>query len=293
MLMSLHETRTVRLRDGRHLGFTEYGYPAGQTVFFFHGIFSSRLHAEHYHDVAWDVGVRLVSFDRPGYGLSDFQPNRRLLDWPNDVCTIAKNLGIRKFAVLGHSAGGPHAAACAAACPELVTGAALVSSPAPPVMSNRMQDMPWRIRLTFQIFHRLPWLSRFILMMQSEGLLRCPESTLEKMISSFPASDASLMRRDERFADSFVGATLESFRRGVNGSVHDARLHQRPWGFRLNEISVPVQFWYGEEDFIVPAGMGRYLAQQTNNGILRIEPESGHLSTLHNNMEEILTRLVS
>lgn len=293
MLMLIHDEQTVRLEDGRRLGYSEYGDPCGYPVFFFHGICSSRLHAEPYGDAAWGAGVRLISIDRPGYGLSDFQPKRRLLEWPNDVRALADHLGVRRFALLGHSAGGPHAAACAATCPEIVTAVALVSSPAPPSMPRRMRAMPWRIRLTFRVLNRLPWLARLVMHLQSVGLRRCPQSTLARMLSSFPEPDAVLVRGDAAFRESFLQATLESFRAGVGGSVYDGRLHQRAWGFNLNAIAAPVDLWYGGADFIVPTAMGRYLAQQTPNTMLRIDSRSGHLSTLHNNIEEILRGLVA
>ena len=101
---------TIRLPDGRTLGYSEYGSPTGNTLFYFG---SSRLEACLLARAAANAGVRVIGTDRPGMGLSQFQPGRRLLDWPADVVALADHLGIARFAVVGVSAGGPHALACA------------------------------------------------------------------------------------------------------------------------------------------------------------------------------------
>ena len=107
-------TAAVTLPDGRELAYEEYGDPAGFPVLSFHGGLSSRLDAAPANEAARRMGVRLVSPDRPGMGLSTYQPGRRLLDWPADVTHLTDALGIGRFAVMGWSAGGPYAAACAA-----------------------------------------------------------------------------------------------------------------------------------------------------------------------------------
>ena len=104
----------VNLPDGRDLAYEEYGDPAGFPVLSFHGGLSSHLDAAPAGAAAREAGIRLVAPDRPGMGLSTFQPGRTLLDWPEDVTALAHALGIERFAVMGWSAGGPYAAVCAA-----------------------------------------------------------------------------------------------------------------------------------------------------------------------------------
>ena len=106
-------TATVTLPDGRDLAYEEYGDPAGFPVLSFHGGLSSRLDAAPADAAARDGGVRLVAPDRPGMGLSTFQPGRRLVDWPADVTSLADALGLERFAVMGWSAGGPYAGGAA------------------------------------------------------------------------------------------------------------------------------------------------------------------------------------
>src|SRR5438067_1645721 len=115
---SAHE---VILRDGRRLGFAEYGDGQGEPAFYFHGWPSSRLEAAPADPLAREFGVRLIATDRPGHGLSDFKPRRRLEDWPTDVEELADKLGIEKFAVIGNSGGAPYAVACGAKLPPRIT----------------------------------------------------------------------------------------------------------------------------------------------------------------------------
>lgn len=125
------------LPDGRRLGYDEYGAPDGKPIFYLHGAPSSRGEFSIFGDDAllWSLSVRLIAVDRPGMGLSDFQPSRRLLDFPNDLPALANHLNIERFAVLAYSLGGIHGLVCARAIPErltkvgIVSGAALFTEP--------------------------------------------------------------------------------------------------------------------------------------------------------------------
>ncbi len=105
----------IKLQDGRNLGYAEFGPPKGTPIFYFHGFPSSRLDWQLFcdDDTLAELNIRVIAPDRPGYGLSDYQPDRRLIDWPNDVIELANTLQIDRFAVLGISGGGPYAIACA------------------------------------------------------------------------------------------------------------------------------------------------------------------------------------
>jgi molybdopterin-guanine dinucleotide biosynthesis protein A len=118
---------TVRVRDGRRLGYAEYGDPAGFPVMFFHGTPGSRLKGSICADAAAGAGARLICPERPGYGLSDPKRGRRLLDWPDDVVDLAAGLGVDRFAVVGTSGGGPHTVACAYKIPERLTAVAILA----------------------------------------------------------------------------------------------------------------------------------------------------------------------
>ena len=114
--------REIRLHDGRILAYAEYGGPRGLPIVHCHGTPSSRVEGNLIFNaaVAAELGVRIIVPDRPGMGRSDFQPGRRIVDWPEDVLQLAEALGLDTFAVLGSSGGSPYAAACGALIPNRV-----------------------------------------------------------------------------------------------------------------------------------------------------------------------------
>ncbi len=107
------ENNILILPDGRRLGYAEYGDPEGWPLMFFHGTPGSRVMARFAAPKAREMGVRLIAPERPGFGLSDFKPQRQLLDWAEDVRELAEVLNLERFAVAGVSGGGPYVAACA------------------------------------------------------------------------------------------------------------------------------------------------------------------------------------
>src|SRR5689334_602661 len=123
--------KTIQLGNQRMLGYAEYGNLDGVPVFLFHGTPGSRLVLGEITTLAERLGIRLVVPERPGFGLSDFQPDRMILDWPDDVVELADRLTINRFGVIGVSGGGPYAAACAYKIPQRLTKVVMLSSPAP------------------------------------------------------------------------------------------------------------------------------------------------------------------
>jgi pimeloyl-ACP methyl ester carboxylesterase len=123
----------VKTPDGRQLSTQTYGDPDGKPVFLLHGTPGSRLGPHPRGIVLHRLGVRLIAFDRPGYGDSDRFEGRRVADAATDVLAIADAFDLDKFAVVGRSGGGPHALACAAKLPDRLTRAAVLVGLAPPV----------------------------------------------------------------------------------------------------------------------------------------------------------------
>ena len=113
--------KTIRLKDGRTLGFVEYGDPTGTPALYFHAWPISRLEAAPANELAQEMEIRLISLDRPGCGASSWQPGRKLDNWPADVAGFADAMKLPHFAVIGNSGGAPYAAACAAKLPERIT----------------------------------------------------------------------------------------------------------------------------------------------------------------------------
>jgi pimeloyl-ACP methyl ester carboxylesterase len=279
----------IRLHDGRLLGYAEVGDPADKPVFFFHGVPSSRLlHPD--KSITEALGVRLILMDRPGFGLSDFQTGRTLLDWPDDVAEVADLLGFDRFAVVGASGGGPYVAACAARIPQRLTAAAMVGSMGPVDAPGVTNGMPWVRWAGTSIGRHAPWLLRPLMwLLQNPG--RNPDRFFERYTAHNPAADRVLLDQPEIRA-MLKASYAESARQGIRGFAWEVRLVSRSWGFRLEDISIPIQLWHGEKDTSTPLAMALHMAKAIPNCQVTLFPDEGHF-VLFTHWREILTVLVS
>jgi pimeloyl-ACP methyl ester carboxylesterase len=182
--------QTMTLRDGRTLGYAQYGDPAGKPVFFFHGGAGSRL--EHPADVC-AIGARLICTDRPGHGLSDFKPDRELLDWPDDVAQLANHLGLDKFYVLGWSAGGPHALACAYQLPERVLAGAVAANLGPMNRPGATRGVVFPGQVFIFAAQNIPWLIGLFRKMAHNTIRGDAEEAKQQLLSSIPDEDKERM----------------------------------------------------------------------------------------------------
>jgi pimeloyl-ACP methyl ester carboxylesterase len=284
------ENQTLLLNDGRVLGFAQYGSAEGRPIFYFTGGNSSRIEGRWFDQAAQQRNVKLLVPDRPGFGLSSFQPNRRFLDWPDDIAQLADSLHIDKFAVFGLSGGSPHVAAVAHKIPDRVTRAAIISGVAPPEMPGRFVGMWLPIRLIFFLARRLPWLNKIVLT-QMGSFYANKEQMLKQMMRALPVPDVELIHERPEIIEIFSEAVMEAHRNGIEGDAWEWRLYVRPWGFRLSEISTEIRLWYGQYDQNAPIGMGQYLDQQIPNSQLHVVDDGGHFSTINNHIGAILTYL--
>ena len=234
----------VRLPDGRGIAVEEYGDPAGPVVLYFHGWPACRLEA----GLISDLPVRLLAFDRPGYGRSTAQPGRGLLDWPVDVAFVADRLGIGRFHLVGLSGGGPYAAAVAHALPGRVRSVALVS-PVPPSegVAHRTPGIGHLFRLG-----RHPKMARRLFTV-ARPLLKQRIITPRTIVGrGLPEADRAMLNRTTMAG--LARVWREGFGRGVQGALSDAQIYARAWGFGLGEIRVPASLWFGAEDSLIPVG---------------------------------------
>jgi pimeloyl-ACP methyl ester carboxylesterase len=267
--------RTLRLRDGRQIGFAIFGDGDGLPVFYLHGSFSSRLEGRIAHVAALHRHVRLISVDRPGFGLSDPRPDARLLDWPADLDELADQLAIERFSLLGIAGGGAFALASAAKLPERVRSAALVSSVAPHDRAGVLDGMDLRARMMLHLLpRRLPWLSRRVHVRAARLADRDPLRLLNEVSGTLPVSERAVLDSPE-IASIFMDAAFEGFRSGTEGMVHELRLLAEPWGFGLDGIEAPVFLWHGETDRVSPVGMAHTLAREIPKSQLQVVPDRG------------------
>jgi len=282
----------LQLPDGRTLGFAEYGSAEGNVLFYCHGYPGSRFEAGVLDEIGRETGTRIISLDRPGMGLSTFQPGRTFLDWPGDVAALADHLQVDRFAVVGASGGGPYALACACKMPDRLISCGVVSGMGPLELGTA--GMSRSNRFIFFCARRLPWLLTPIFRAMARSL-RNEEKTRKTM-----AKTMQHMVRPDREAlqafgaeNIFAATAAEAFRQGVRGAVYEGRLYGGPWGFRLEALAFqPLYLWHGELDRNVPVGMARLMASRISRCQATFYPDEGHISAPLNHQKEILLTLL-
>lgn len=283
--------QTITLMDGRTLGYAEYGDPAGIPVFHFHGSSSSRLEHPQDESVLSSKGIRFITVDRPGHGLSDFQPKRQLLDWPDDVIALADHLGIEKFAVSGWSFGGPNAIACAHKIPERLNAVAVISSFAPYNRPGALEGVSGFNKMSLRMARWMPfWLGRQFMGMQGRAIRDDPEAAANQILSTIPKTDQEILT-DPQVKQMLLPSMSEAYRVGADGPAWEAAIMVRPWGFRLEDITIQVQIWHGEADVNNPLQFGEYLRDAIPNTQATFFPGEGHFFILKR-WGEILAQLV-
>jgi pimeloyl-ACP methyl ester carboxylesterase len=282
--------QTIILSDGRQLGFAEYGDPNGIPVFHFHGSAGSRLDHPADENILWNQGIRFISVERPGHGLSDFLPRRRLVDWPEDVSQLADQLGIQQFFLDGWSAGGPHALACAWGLPERVKAVALIASLAPMQREGALNGLPLPNRLLATSARWFPPLTYLFRRLTRGMILRDAEQAAQRVMAAIPEADKAALYSPENLAI-FVQSIREGYRQGWGGVAQDDVIVNRNWGFDPASIQSPVDIWHGEADVNVPIHAGRYLAARLPRVRQFFLPGEGHFFVLQR-WGEVLAALV-
>jgi pimeloyl-ACP methyl ester carboxylesterase len=283
------EDRTIRLRDGRRLGYAEYGDPHGRPVLFFHGFATSRVICPPDEDAARGLGVRLIAVDRPGIGLSDRRPGRRLVDWPPDVAQLADRLRIDRFSVVGWSGGGPYAMACAHWLPDRIRSVGLVSAPAPLVGAPAADYLRRFDRNAARAAGRAPWMIRLALWHWGRPQRRDPEGFFERSVAAMSAADQQVLAQPE-LRGRMIANSAELYRQGGRGLYDEALVLARPWGFELADIRAPVSIWHGARDDTVPLSMADYMARAIPRARARFYHDEGH-HLLYRHWPEILAAL--
>jgi pimeloyl-ACP methyl ester carboxylesterase len=272
------DTRMVPAADGRTLTIAECGDRDGYPVFLLHGTPGSRFAGQGDASAYADVGARVITYDRPGYGGSDRFRGRRVVDSVDDVSAIADSLDIERFAVSGVSWGGPHSLAVAARLPERVTRAACLAGVAP-------FDMPgfdWFADMDAVNIDELGWalegedvLVREIERTSAAWLERVANDPSDAGETEFSDADRAVLARSERH-EMMRRMLNESFRQGVWGYVDDIFCLIKPWGFDVTEIRVPTRILYGLTDVLVPPQHGEWLARNVPNAEVVIDDQGGH-----------------
>jgi len=280
--------RSVITASGRALLVQEGGDPAGRAVLVQLGTPSSRvLYRPHLVD-AEQRGIRLISYDRPGYGGSTAHPGRSVGDCADDVRTVMDALGIERFAVWGISGGGPHALACASLLSDRVVAAATLASPAP----FDADGLDWWADTGQENIDD----DRLILSDPEAARAKLAKDRLEFFEPDkpdvaaahptlFSPADAAVLT--DALGEYFVHRNRTGLTPGIEGWWDDSVALLSRWGFAVDAIQVPVMVWHGRQDRMVPFGHGEWLARRLPNADPHLHDEDGHLTLLQNRVPTV------
>ena len=265
----------VHLADGRSLAYVEFGDPDGLAVLNCHGGLTSRLDVAGCDSAARAAGIRVISPDRPGVGLSDRQPGRSLLDWPGDAAHLLDELGVDRCSVFGWSAGGAYAVACAFALPGRVRSVGLVASTVPPSAmtgdDNRMD------RLFTRLSTRAPMIDRLVFRAMG-GFARVSPVAFHK-VSLVTLDRPSRAKVAGMSADEYSGAIATGLRNPA-GVVDEYRILGSAWDFHPEQVAAPARIWQGDSDGFVPVAWSEWLAKHLPQADLVVCPGEGHFLAL-------------
>ena len=279
------------LRDGRSLSFSAIGPPEGWPVVYCHGAIGTPVQATvDLHRIVEAAGVRYIAPNRPGVGGSDPHPGRTILDFADDVATLADELGIGRFSVLGVSAGGPYALGIAHQLGARVHRIALCSAMSPFCMPHRAPGLQRRIGLPLAALTAAPGLARR-LGDSVLPLLNNHPGLITGVIAAHAAPSDRLRLAGQEEATAASTSFLDAARGGVGGLIDDFLTYAHGWGFDPSGIEAEVQLWHGGGDPLVPVEHALQLAAALRNCRVFVDPDEGH-HFFRSSLEQILGTLV-
>jgi pimeloyl-ACP methyl ester carboxylesterase len=286
-------TDHVQLPDGRRLDLRVSGPADGFPLVFHHGTPGAATPIRVRERAAHARGLRLVTTSRPGYGDSTSQPGRSVVDVAADTAAVLAAIGADRCMIAGISGGGPHALACGARLGA--TAAVLVIAGAAPYGAA---DLDWMAGMGQEN------IVEFSAALEGEDQLRpyllhereqLKDATAADIVASLgtvlPDVDRAVLTGE--FGEDVAANLREAVRTGVEGWLEDDIAFTKPWGFGLEEISVPVMIWQGSADLMVPFSHGQWLASHLPGASAHLEEGEGHLSVALGALDRMLDELVS
>lgn len=262
---------------------------------FFHGWPSSRTMAQLTDAAARELGVRVISADRPGIRDSSFQPNRQLIDWPQNVEQLADHLRIRQFRTLALSGGAPYAYATAWKIPERVRAVAIASGAPSIVDLSDHSGLLWLYRRMIWLHRSSPQLLRVLFYLTGAIARIRPPTRLRpvviKLLQLQPCDATSL--EDSVAFEACFESQRRAWRASVKGLITDVEIFGKPWGFRLEDIDVPVRLWHGTKDRAFSIQIAQAIAARLPNCKAHYVEGEGHYSLPIRHMREILADLIA
>ena len=280
----------MAVRDGRRLSFAEFGSPHGQAIVWMHGTPGARRQIPlEARAEAERRGVRIIGIDRPGIGSSTPHLYPDIADWTEDLALLLDALGVEDCRIVGLSGGGPYALAAGAALPQRVHGVGVLGGVAPTVGLDAAPGGP--IQLAVRL---APLLSagRVPVSAVLTGAIRVVRPLAGPILDLYavvqPPGDRTLLGRPE-FKAMFLDDLLNGSRFQTSAPLTDLVLFTRDWGFALSDVRVPVRWWHGDDDHIVPLRHGEHVVARLPDARLRVIDGESHLGGLGIATEVIAT----
>ena len=278
----------LQLDDRRWIGYDTYGPPNAPAVLYLHGAPGSRVEYRIADDgrIAQQAGVRVIAVDRPGIGLTS--PSSA--SCVTDVAALADHLRLTRFALLGFSGGAPAALTIAAALPDRVSTVALVSAVAPHDIAGITDDLnPDTLRFLTLVRTR-PRIARLMLTQMRLFARFAPGLLVAQMMRTMPAAD-QLVLRDPARGRAMAASLTEAMRHGTAGVLTDLQNMIGRWDDSMSHVQAPVLMWHGDADQNAPMAMAYWLKPRLNAQHLHVRPRAGHISTLVDNLSDVLSTL--
>lgn len=282
------EEHEVATQDGRVLKVLEDGDRMGRPVLVHNGMPNSRLLFARDVRSAQRLGIRLISYDRPGYGGSTRRPGRSVADCAEDVRAIARALEIDRLGVWGISGGGPHAIACAAVLPDLVMSVGVLASVA-----------PWGAEGLDYFAGTGEWnVAQVSLMLEDPAAARakCEDNRVQMLTQTLPELmeflktllapvDAAALTGE--LGQYVIDVTRSGMATSSDGWWDDGLAILEPWGFEFGSIRTPVLLLHGRHDRFVPFAHGEWLARNIPGVEARLTDDDGHLTLTTHHLDEV------
>jgi len=262
----------MTLQDGRLLGYADTGPRSGTPLFLMHPSTGSRLHHHPDETILFENKIRLITPDRPGFGLSDPNPTASILNYADDLCELADNLGLDKFSLTSYGGGAPYALACSVTLSQRVLQTILIS-PVSPFGDKSLFSTNKRLgKLAFHF----PSAARPILKFMTRSLLIDPAGYYKQVYGHACESDVAGFSEPE-VTDGILLAMREGMRQGPTALSNDLQLISQDWGIDFSHVTQPITIWHGTLDQHVPIEAVRQLHQALGNASLTEIKEHGHL----------------
>ena len=276
--------QTMTLKDGRKLSYREFGDAAGTPILHFHGLNSSSLELFFAEEKLKQQHIRLIAFDRPGFGGSDLHAQRTLFTTVEDAAALMRHLNIDRYALQSVSAGTAYLLAMLRMMPENITSARIISG-AVPVEEVGMDGMHLETKMLIGLARRFPWLMHPVFWFTYGRLVvddRSSKQFLDAMVKTLGDPDKVLMQNEEA-RSIFLKIARDSYAQGSIGNAYDALLvFGKPWGFSVTEIDFGnIEIVHGREDLAIPFELMKKMHRKLKGSSLRGVEKEGHLSLVY------------